>query len=141
MKTKFTTQCDLSKLSDIRRFLHRVLAELEIAESVKQEIILAVDEACANAIIHGNGANESKNLQLEVERKPDQLVVEISDVGNFQQDLAQHEDQDIDDLISQRHRGGLGLKLIYTIMDEVQYYTREARNICALTKQLNKPGQ
>jgi serine/threonine-protein kinase RsbW len=141
MKTKFTTQCDLEKLSDIRRFLHRVLAELEVAEPVKQEIILAVDEACANAIIHGNQADKSQKLQLEVERLDDRLTVEISDVGNFRDDLAHHEDQNIDELIASRHRGGLGLKLIYTIMDQVQYYTRDTRNICSLTKRLNQPEQ
>ena len=136
MNNSFTTVCAPERLSDIRRFLHRVLAEIGVAESVKQEIVLAVDEACANAIIHGNHCDETRHLLLEVKQEDDKLVVEISDVGSFESDLAAHRDRNIEDLIAQRRKGGLGLKLIYTIMDQVDYYREGSRNIVALTKRL-----
>lgn len=136
MNNSFTTVCAPEKLADIRRFLHRVLAEIGVAESVKQEIVLAVDEACANAIIHGNHCDETRNLLLEVKQEEDKLVVEISDVGSFESDLAAHRDRNIEDLIAQRRKGGLGLKLIYTIMDQVDYYREGTRNIVALTKRI-----
>jgi len=66
MKTKFTTICSREKLSEIRSFLHVVLGDIKISQNTRDEIILAVDEACANAIIHGNGCNEKKTLQLEI---------------------------------------------------------------------------
>ncbi len=136
MQTSFSTICAREKLSDIRRFLHQVLAKVQVAEAVKQEIVLAVDEACANAIIHGNQCDVSKHLQLEVAVENNQLIVHISDVGDFEQDLASHQDKDLDELIQQRKRGGLGLKLIYTIMDSVAYTREGSRNVCTLRKQL-----
>ena len=134
MKTKFTTICSREKLSEIRAFLSSVLVNLSVAESVKNEIILAVDEACANAMIHGNNCDEDKPLQLEVEHHGNKLTVEISDIGDSEINVEEYQDRTIDDLIRERRKGGLGLKLIYSIMDDVSYYSRDSRNICALTK-------
>lgn len=134
MKTRFTTICSREKLSEIRSFLSSVLVNLKIAESVKNEIILAVDEACANAMIHGNNCDENKPLQLDVVMENEKLTVEISDIGTTDIDTEQYQEQSVQELIRQRRKGGLGLKLIYSIMDEVTYYNRDSRNICALTK-------
>jgi serine/threonine-protein kinase RsbW len=136
MHTSFSTVCAREKLSDIRRFLHQVLAKVDVAEAIKQEIVLAVDEACANAMIHGNQCDAHKLLQLDVSVENNQLIVHISDIGDFEQDLASHQDKGLDELIRQRRRGGLGLKLIYTIMDTVAYSREGTRNVCTLTKNL-----
>lgn len=136
MKTKYTTICSREKLADIRKFLSSVLIDLRIADPVKNEIILAVDEACANAMIHGNQCDENKTLQLEIELDENRLVVEISDVGDTSFTDIHHEEKTIENLIQQRKKGGLGLKLIYSIMDEVTYYSSGTRNICSLTKRL-----
>ena len=136
MRTKFTTICSREKLSEIRSFLANVLSDLNIAPSVKNEIILAVDEACANAIIHGNNCDGNKPLQLDVELEGDKLTVEISDIGDTDIDTETYKDKTINDLIKERRKGGLGLKLIYSIMDEVNYFSRDSRNICALVKNL-----
>lgn len=141
MRTSFTTICAREKLSDIRRFLRQTLAQVDVAEPIRQEIVLAVDEACANAIIHGNHCDASRHLHLEVKTVDGKLVVEISDVGDFEQDLAQHEDYDLESLIEQRKKGGLGLKLIYTLMDQVNYHKEGSRNICTLTKNLPHQAQ
>lgn len=136
MQRSFNTICAREKLSDIRRFLRQTLAQIDVAEPVRQEIVLAVDEACANAIIHGNQCDHNRHLHLEVSTDNGQLTVSISDVGDFEQDLAAHEEYDLNRLIEERSKGGLGLKLIYTLMDQVNYHKEGARNICTLTKNL-----
>jgi len=137
MKSEFTTPCKPSRLADIRRFLYATLARFKVAEGVKHEIVLAVDEACANAIIHGNQCDVSKVLHLEVSKKERQLTIEISDVGEIDNDeLDDAMEKSLDDLILERKAGGLGLKLIYSLMDEVNYFARDNRNICSLRKKL-----
>lgn len=137
MKSEFTTTCMPSKLADIRRFLYATLSGFQVAEGVKHEIVLAVDEACANAIIHGNNCDVSKVLRLEVRREEKQLTVEISDVGVIDNDeLDDAMEKSLDELIHERKAGGLGLKLIYSLMDEVNYFARDNKNICSLRKKL-----
>ena len=137
MKSKFTTTCARANLSEIRRFLHKTLATLDVAESVKQEIILAVDEACANAIIHGNQCDIQKPLLIEVETDENNLIVEISDVGNVTEaELHEHKEKSLEDLVEERSNGGLGLKLIYSLMDEVSYFSRDDKHICSLRKKI-----
>lgn len=136
MKTNFTTICSRDKLAEIRKFLSSVLIDLKIADPVKNEIILAVDEACANAMIHGNDCDENKKLDIELETIDNKLVIQIYDIGDTSFTQVHHEDKTIEDLIHQRKKGGLGLKLIYSIMDEVAYFKAGDHHVCALTKKL-----
>lgn len=134
MKTKFTTICSREKLSEIRSFLQVILGDANIPQSTRDEVILAVDEACANAIIHGNGCDEKKTLQLEIALSKEKLSVEIYDVGNTAFPAEEFKSRDISELIHTRQKGGLGLKLMYSIMDEVNYYQSNGVNVCSLSK-------
>ena len=52
---------------------------------------------------------------------------EIFDINRF------HE-PDIDNLVHEKRKGGLGIRLVKSIMDEVIYTTLNGRNVCRLTK-------
>jgi len=136
VKAKFSTICSREKLAEIRSFLHTVLAGLEIAQGIKDEIILAVDEACANAIIHGNQCDATRPLQLEVNLNEDKLSVEIFDVGDSHFNAEAWRDKDINEIIRNKQKGGLGLKLMYSIMDEVRYHRTGDRHVCTMEKRL-----
>jgi serine/threonine-protein kinase RsbW len=138
MKADFTTTCSMEHLAEIRRFLHKVLTKYNINDQIKNEIVLAVDEACANAMIHGNNCNPQSPLHIEVELTDQQFIVQISDVGNLEEDFTEQKDNEIEELIENRRRGGLGLKLMYSIMDDVNYFAKEGKNICSLTKKWPK---
>lgn len=141
MKTSFTTQCSMEHLSEIRVFLREVLKHYNIPDTEKNEIVLAVDEACANAMIHGNGCDPAKTLQIDLELNEEQFSIQISDVGNLEEDFTGQKDKEIGELIEQRVKGGLGLKLIYSIMDDVSYFADGNRNIVSLTKNLGQLQQ
>lgn len=75
---------DPEQLAVIRRELTRWLAPLRLSELETADVVLAVDEAAANAVRHAYGAGESGIVELTLWTEPDTLCVEIVDHGAWQ---------------------------------------------------------
>ncbi len=136
MKQELKISCRKECLSDIRAFVNESLAHLDISDSLLYKIVLAVDEACSNAIIHGNNCDESKEINVELEVIEQILKVKIFDIGEYTQNYKEVGAISLEDHINNKDKGGLGLKLILSIMDEVEFYTKNHLNICQLAKEL-----
>ena len=137
MRINYTTPCSTDKLSDIRSFVKNQLTNVALSEKEVYELILAIDEACANAIIHGNQCDCSRNLELELEIKVDKIKIDIFDIGNYHPSDFNLRTRTINDDIRDRKKGGLGLRLIHNIMDKVLYYSKGKVNVCSLTKRFS----
>lgn len=137
MKITYTTSCSTESLADIRGFVSKHLANLALSELEKSQVILAVDEACANAIIHGNACDKQRELHLSMEIDPSALQVEITDIGTPPPfTSAPTSPLNIAEFICQKRKGGLGQRLIYHFMDNVDYFVRGNQFVCSLQKQL-----
>ncbi|MDX2003489.1 MAG: ATP-binding protein [Chitinophagales bacterium] len=137
MKANLTTICSTETQEEIRIFLGSFLAPISITDSEKNQIILAVDEAVANAIIHGNEQDNSRSIQIDISISKKSFTVEISDIGLFDEITKQDKkDKELKAIIKEKQKGGLGLKLIYSIMDVVVFYTKDGKSYCRLVKML-----
>ena len=82
------------------------------------EIELALREALANAILHGNGGNRRKRVRVECYRVADGLVLVVRDSGKgFDPDKVEDPTRP-ENLLRDR---GRGIFLIRHFMDEVQF--------------------
>lgn len=141
MKAKFTTVCSKTRLKDIRIFVGEQIEKISLNEKLKRQIILAVDEAAANAIIHGNNCDEKKSISIEIQVNDKKLSVAISDIGKLNLPIIEHTGKGVHDLVKEKKKGGMGLKLMHSIMDKVQYFHRGKGNVCLMTKILSSRGQ
>ena len=57
MNQQLKIACSKKNLGEIRKFISDSLEEVDLDSKTKSALILAIDEACANAIIHGNNNN------------------------------------------------------------------------------------
>ena len=87
-------------------------------ELVKLE--LAVDEACANVIEHAYGSDTTREVTVKATIDPDVVQIRIVDTGRGFDPTAVKE-ADLDSLIRQGKSGGLGMRLMRSLMDEVHY--------------------
>ncbi len=137
MKINYTTTCCKNQLGKIRNFVSEQISTAQLSEIEKNQVILAVDEACANAIIHGNNCDEKRELKLALDVNQERIYVEIHDVGNFRPNEVNWSSRDlIRTCVKNKRKGGLGLNLMHRIMDSVQYYNNGKINVCALTKEI-----
>ena len=107
-------------LALIREFVTRVAAQAGLNETEVGQLELAVDEACANVIEHAYGDDKTKQVMVRAIFDEDTLRIHVIDTGKGF-DPTQVPEQELKDLIAKRRTGGLGMRLIKTLMDEVHY--------------------
>src|SRR5690606_37571955 len=103
----------------IRDFIRVSLKNHGISELEISEMVLALDEMCSNLMIHAHDCNPHELLELEIavdENKP--VVFEIIDHGTVF-DINTFNEPTMDNLIHEKRKGGLGIRLVKSIMDSI----------------------
>lgn len=124
MKTHYIAICSKQSLPKIRAFVEGELRALEVKEMVTHQLVLAVDEACANSIIHQHECDEQSRIKLSISRKGKELTIELTDEG-APFPINEYEPQNLSEIIKNRTKGGLGIFLINQIMDKVEVIERK----------------
>lgn len=104
----------------IREFVNRVGEQSGLDEGEVAKLELAVDEACANVIEHAYGHNKTEEVTIRATIDENEITIEVLDTGRGF-DPASIDEEDVARLIQERKKGGLGLRLIRNLMDEVHY--------------------
>jgi serine/threonine-protein kinase RsbW len=98
---------------------------------------LAVTEACENIILHGYGGEDVGEITVSAETAPGELAVELEDrAPPFNPSTKPppptwpRDDPPV---------GGLGLRIIHRVMDEIKYRRSGDRNVLRLVKRLPPP--
>lgn len=120
----------------MREFVHNVLQEIEISSELSNLIILAVDEACTNVIIHGNNSNPKALLKLEIQHIKNQLTIKVMDTGEYTPKSTKFDKNIVQNCIDNRSKGGLGLYIMHKVMDKVEFLSEEKLNFCLLSKKI-----
>jgi serine/threonine-protein kinase RsbW len=125
-------------LALIRDFVSGIGAQVGFDENEAARLALAVDEACANVIEHAYQLEDTHEVTVRVVVDQDAITFEIVDTGRgFDPGLKTPEA--VEELVRQRKSGGLGLRLIRTIMDDVQYrIVPGEKNELRMVKKLKK---
>lgn len=103
-----------------------------------EDLKTAVDEACINAIEHGNQENADIKVLVELIAEDTKLQVDIHDQGKgIHGDIQK---PDIDILIAEKQSGrGWGLFLIQSLMDEVEFdWNPETGNVTRMVIHLKQ---
>lgn len=136
MKTKLTISCNKTNLLKIRQFVSNALTSYSVQELEAHKIILAVDEVCANLIIHSNDCNPDQKIHVSLTKESgSKIIFTIKDTGhsfNYQS----YQEPSMNEIISSKRKGGVGLMLVKRIMDKIEFSKEENCNICRLTKKI-----
>lgn len=136
MEYKFKVPCSKNRLGDIRDFLQRILSENSIPEVTINTLILAVDEVCANLIIHSHNCNPDEHIELKVKVSGNsEITFDIIDRGDGF-NIGEYEEPNISDIVKQKRKGGIGLMLVRRIMDEIELIQGKKKNVYRLHKKI-----
>ncbi len=125
-------------LALIRDFVGNIGRQAGMAETELSMLELAVDEACANVIEHAYGLDKTQEVIMRVTLDVDALKIQVIDTGKGF-DPSQIEQKDVKKLIAERRSGGLGMRMMKLVMDEVQYQMKPGeRNELTMIKKLKK---
>lgn len=122
IERRFSLQVPSSteNLAMIRDFVNGIGVRAGMPASEVAKLELAVDEACANVIEHAYGPEVTKEVSVRATLDDDTVQIDVVDTGKAF-DPALIPTLSLDDLVAGRRSGGLGMRLMKTLMDEVHY--------------------
>ncbi|PSR54338.1 ATP-binding protein [Adhaeribacter arboris] len=138
MNNSIRISCDLTNLIEVRNFVREFLSAYALKESVREDIILAVDEISANLIIHANKKDKSKFINLTIFSRNGDLLFEFTDQG-ISFNPTTYKVPDVKKKIKIGQAGGLGMFLVHHIMDKVEFITDNGTNYSRLYKKVPVP--
>jgi serine/threonine-protein kinase RsbW len=139
MNYRYKVGCSIENLKGVRDFIRTSLKENSVPDLEISEIVLALDEMCSNLMIHAHHCNPDDLFEIHISVEQNNPVVfEIIDDGTVF-DINQFHAPGIDSIIHEKRKGGLGIRLVKTIMDKVEYHNRSGKNVCRLVKNIQFP--
>ena len=121
-----TLKSDLSELGELRKRLRVFLRTLP-DEIERNRIVLAVDEAVANIIIHGYGeSGTTGEINIEMLRDAGEIVIILSDNAPPFNPL-DHTGDDADEHAASMKAGGLGIHSYLKLMSA--RYSRDENGV------------
>jgi len=119
-------------LPDVLAFIEAACEDAGVLPELWFDLQLAVEEACTNVIEHAYGG-KGGDLAITFEARERDVVLTVRDHG---QPFAPEKvvTPDISLPLTQRRIGGLGLHLMYQLMDEVQFDFAEGSNTLVMVK-------
>lgn len=108
-------------LAPVRGLVRTYLLSEGFSSDKAEEVVLAVDEACTNAIRHSYDGDPGQRLILSVRKRDGAVEFELSDEGKpIEPDRCRRRDLDRPDPATLAP-GGLGVQFMYRVFDEVTF--------------------
>jgi anti-sigma regulatory factor (Ser/Thr protein kinase) len=128
-----------ANISEIERLnrLVRQFGELhEVQGRALYAMNLAVDELVTNAVLYGFDKDPgNEQIVVEIAGRGDELRATISDTGR-EFDPRTIQPPNLDAPIEERALGGLGIHLVRSLMDSVDYRRTGEKNVLTVTKRI-----
>ncbi len=119
-------------LGKVRQFVEKCAREASLREEAIAQVTMAVDEACANVIKHAYN-EDGRDIAIRISTDAERFTVCIEDQGRpFRPEL--WSEPDIFRIAESRRGGGLGVHIMRSLMDQVEYTSKGATNQVRLTK-------
>ena len=127
---------DFGSLDQIFGFITEILSNEGANEGFAFSVKLAVEEMFTNMVKYNTGTGSE--ITIRADNRDDTLVVELVDDNVEPFDPASAVEASIDDAIEERQIGGLGLRLVRSVVDKITYEYKDRRMTVRLYKQLER---
>ena len=129
-----TVRSDPKLLASVRSLVRSWVESWDVGDKTTDRVVLAIDEACTNAIRHAYEGRRDGSVELSLHAGPEYLEFQVSDTGvpcppecTTRRPLQPAADDDL-------KPGGLGIQLIHEVFDEVDFCPGESGGNCVTMK-------
>ena len=112
-------------------------AAQHLSQEVGYALALTLDEVVANVIRHGYDDTDEHVIRVRLWLEDDLLTMQVGDDGRPFNPLLAPE-PDLERPIEQRPVGGLGIHIIRTMMDDIEYRRTNGQNLLTLRKRVDR---
>jgi sigma-B regulation protein RsbU (phosphoserine phosphatase) len=127
----------LAEISRVNQQFNEFAADNNVPKAVSRKMNLVFDDLLNNVISYAYKDRQKHEIDIRIEVTKDRLAVTISDDGvPFNPFGTATPDTTLS--VEDREIGGLGIHLVRSMMDEVDYQRRTDKNVVRLVLYLNK---
>jgi anti-sigma regulatory factor (Ser/Thr protein kinase) len=130
MERRITISAEMEEIPRALEIFEEVMAASGFCRQEMLRLQLAVEEACANIVLHGYGEEEGK-ICLKALVDGDRLFVTVEDEGEPFDPTACSPPRLEEDLEG-RGIGGLGIHLMRSLVDGISYEFMDGKNVLTL---------
>lgn len=127
-----------SELNIVVRCIEMLADRWAWSEAMVNKVNLSLEEIIANIIFHGYNDEKEHLIALRFERKGDKFQIQVEDDGIAFNPIDSDIEVDVNAGIEAREVGGLGIHIVKTMMDELNYQRVGDKNRITLIKEFNK---
>lgn len=131
----FAIKNDLSEIETLSEAITKYCKDNGVTEDVCYDIRLALEEAISNTIKYGYDNQDSHNIYVRIGIANQELLIEIEDDARAFNPL-EVPTPDLSLPVEKKPIGSLGIYLIRSVMDRVDYRRAGTNNILRLIKVL-----
>ncbi len=133
-KIRLIIDSDLSDVFMIGLSVNRLCLEIPVSEIEAYQMEVCVVEAVNNTIKHAYGNEKGHDVEVLIDLNEERIIFRIRDTGQTMKTPERPTlDFDPDDR-ENCPEGGMGLFIMYQVMDDVAYSSSGGRNELTLTK-------
>jgi len=121
MVHKIRIPCSVTNLKVVLHFVEKALQSSFFKDNDKHLVTLAIDEVCANLMIHSHKCDPKQSIEIRLKNSHSDVSVEIYDDAKKGFNIAEYKSPDMSQVLTERKSGGMGLILVKKIMDEVKF--------------------
>lgn len=129
----FEIKNDLTEIESLTEAIVSYYRDLSIAEAVCYDVRLALEEAISNTIKYGYEDQQAHTIHVRAGFENHKLFLEIEDDGKEFNPL-KAPPPDFSLPVKKKPIGRLGIHLLRSVMDQVEYKRTGAKNILYMTK-------
>ncbi len=118
LQVELSIQSRVENLELVQMVLEEAMAHLDVEGRVSYEVGMAVREAVANAIEHGNRSAPEKKVRVALDLLPGELVIKVRDEGEGFDPEGVCDPRTPVNLL---RPGGRGILFMREFMDEIDY--------------------
>ena len=126
---------DLAELERVGRPIAEVWAEHGLPAELEGDVNLALEEMLANVILHGYPDRAAHQITVSLETQEGEVQVAIEDDGVPFNPLEVPE-ANLSGSLESRPIGGLGIHLVRSLMDRLEYAREGDRNHLTMSKRV-----
>ena len=113
-------------LADVRASVRRWLVEVPLSEEAREDVVLACNEACANAVEHAYRRGRAAPIRVSLSREATAIRIDIVDEGAWRRD-------------GEDAGRGHGMSLMRALMDEIEVRPSDEGTVVTMKRRITEP--
>jgi anti-sigma regulatory factor (Ser/Thr protein kinase) len=136
MEKSLTVKSNLIEIEKVRSFLEETLKDFNLSEEVYYLIELSLLEICINIVRYAY-PEEKGDISLKIWNQGKEIFFEIRDWG-IPFDPREAPEPDIQEMVNQGQRGGLGIFISRQLMNGFEYKREDNQNVLIMHKSIDE---